>query len=239
MALSAYENNTPRENAFNQTDFVYKTATGPVLHTVAFGTEFGRQTGLSLRNSGQFPANGGAATINVNPFNPTYFGPVTFNHIASDANSKYRLNVSSGYVQDQIEVTRWLQLLVGARYDQFDLSALDQNTNTLRKRTDDFISPRAAVIVKPIDSVSLYTAWSVSYLPASGDQFSALNTSTIILDPQRFESKEVGAKWNINPRLLFTAAAYEMLRANVPITDRQRRSRFPAARISSAAARWR
>ena len=36
-----------RENAFNQTDFVYKTATGPVLHTVAFGTEFGRQTGLS------------------------------------------------------------------------------------------------------------------------------------------------------------------------------------------------
>ncbi len=217
VALSAYENQTPRENAFNQTDFVWKTATGPVLHTVAFGTEFGRQTGLSLRNSGQFPANGGAATINVNPFNPTYFGPVTFNHIASDANSKYRLNVSSGYVQDQIEVTRWLQLLVGARYDQFDLSALDQNTNTLRKRTDDFISPRAAVIVKPIDSVSLYTAWSVSYLPASGDQFSALNTSTIILDPQRFESKEVGAKWNINPRLLFTAAAYEMLRANVPI----------------------
>jgi hypothetical protein len=26
----------------------------------------------------------------------------------------------------------------------------------------------------PIDSLSLYTAWSVSYLPASGDQFSAL-----------------------------------------------------------------
>jgi catecholate siderophore receptor len=217
VALSAYENYTPRENAFNQTDFVWKTATGPVLHTVAFGTEFGRQTGLSLRNSGQFPANGGAATINVDPFNPTYFGPVTFNHIASDANSKYRLNVSSGYLQDQIEVTRWLQLLVGARYDQFDLAALDRNTNTLRQRTDDFISPRAAVIVKPIDSVSLYTAWSVSYLPASGDQFSAFNTSTIILDPQRFESKEIGGKWNINPRLLFTAAAYEMLRANVPI----------------------
>ena len=55
VALNAYQNYTPRENAFNQTDFVYKTATGPVLHTVAFGTEFGRQTGLSRRNSGQFP----------------------------------------------------------------------------------------------------------------------------------------------------------------------------------------
>ena len=116
VSLNAYQNYTPRENAFNQTDFVYKTATGPVLHTVAFGTEFGRQTGLSQRNSGQFP-NGALPSpsfVTVNPFNPTYFGPVTFNHIASDANSKYRLNIRSGYVQDQIEATRWLQFLVGA-----------------------------------------------------------------------------------------------------------------------------
>ncbi len=218
LSLNAYQNDTPRENAFNQTDFVYKTATGPVLHTIAFGTEFGRQTGLSRRDSGQFPqVSPTSPFVLVNPFNPTYFGPVTFNHIASDANSKYRLNIESGYVQDQIEVTRWLQLLVGARYDNFDLAALDMNTNTSRSRVDDFISPRAAVIVKPIDSMSLYTAWSVSYLPASGDQFSALNPSTIILEPQRFESSEIGAKWNINPKLLFTAAAYQLLRANVPV----------------------
>lgn len=218
VALNAYQNYTPRENAFNQTDFTYKTATGPVLHTVAFGTEFGRQTGLGRRDSGQFPqVSPTASSVIVNPFNPTFFGPVTFNHIASDANSKYRLNIESGYVQDQIEITRWLQLLVGARYDNFDLTALDLNTNTRRGRVDDFISPRAAVIVKPIDPLSLYTAWSVSYLPASGDQFSALNPSTIILEPQRFENAEVGAKWNINPKLLFTAAAYQLLRANVPI----------------------
>jgi catecholate siderophore receptor len=219
LSLNAYQNYTPRENAFNQTDFVYKTATGPVLHTLAFGTEFGRQTGLSQRNSGQFP-NGtlpSPSFVIVNPFNPTYFGPVTFNHIASDANSKYRLNIASGYVQDQIEATRWLQFLVGARYDNFDLTALDQNTNINRGRVDNFVSPRAAVIVKPMDSMSLYTAWSVSYLPASGDQFSALTPSTIILQPQRFESTEVGAKWNINPKLLFTAAAYQILRSNVPV----------------------
>ena len=51
-----------------------------------------------------------------------------------------------------------------------------------------------------MDNVSFYTACSVSYLPASGDQFSALNASTLILEPQKFENKEVGAKWNINPK---------------------------------------
>jgi catecholate siderophore receptor len=219
LSLNAYQNYTPRENAFNQTDFTYKTLTGPVKHTIAFGTEFGRQTGLSLRNSGQFPANGGLPYVIVNPFNPTYFGPVTFNHIASDANSKYRLNIASGYLQDQIELTRWLQLLVGARYDSFDLTALDLNTNTQRNRVDEKVSPRAAVIVKPIDSLSLYTAWSVSYLPASGDQFSTLSSGTLLLEPQKFENTEVGAKWNINPKLLFTAAAYELIRTNVPIAD--------------------
>lgn len=219
LSLNAYQNYTPRENAFNQTDFVYKTATGPVLHTVAFGTEFGRQTGLSRRDSGIFPNNGNKAFDVVNPFAPTYFGPVVFNHIASDGNSKYRLNIASGYAQDQIELTRWLQLFVGIRYDSFDLSALDLNANILRSRVDDKISPRAAVIVKPIDSLSIYTAYSISYLPASGDQFSALNPGTLILEPQKFENTEVGVKWNIQPKLLLTAAVYELKRTNVPIAD--------------------
>jgi catecholate siderophore receptor len=219
LSLNAYQNTTNRENAFNQTDFVYKTATGPVLHTIAFGTEFGRQAGISLRNSGIFPNDGNAAFDVVNPFTPTYFGPVVFNHIASDANSKYRLNIASGYAQDQIELTRWLQLFVGARYDSFDLSALDQNTNMLRERTDEKISPRAAVIVKPVENLSVYTAYSISYLPASGDQFSALSPGTLILQPQKFENTEVGVKWNLQPKLLFTAAAYELIRTNVPIAD--------------------
>jgi len=93
------------------------------------------------------------------------------------------------------------------------------NTNTNRARVDDKISPHAAVIVKPIETVSFYAAYSVSYLPASGDQFSALNNGTVILQPQKFENKEVGVKWNIFPRLLFAAAVYDLERTNVPFAD--------------------
>ena len=220
--LAAYENATNRNNLFNQTDFTYKGYTGPLRHTLMFGTEFGLQAGFSQRDTGFFPANGGANTITVNPFFPTYFGPVNFTHIATDASSRYRLNIQSGYVQDQVDVTRWLQLVGGVRYDRFDLTALDQNTNTTRGRVDEKVSPKAAVIVKPIETVSVYGAYSISYLPASGDQFSTLTDGTLILEPQKFENKEVGVKWNINPKLLFTAAVYELNRTNVPIADPNR-----------------
>jgi catecholate siderophore receptor len=219
MNLAAYENATNRNNLFNQTDFTYKGYTGPIRHTLMFGTEFGYQVGFANRNTGFFPGNGGANTITVNPFFPTFFGPVAFNHIATDASSRSHLNVESAYVQDQIDVTRWLQVLAGVRYDRFDFTALDQNTNITRSRVDEKVSPRGAIIVKPIETVSVYGAYSVSYLPASGDQFTALNVGTVILEPQKFENKEVGVKWNINPKLLFSAAVYELIRTNVPLAD--------------------
>ena len=52
---AAYNNTTNRDNIFNQTDFFYKAFTGPIFHTIAFGGEFGQQSGISLRNTGIFP----------------------------------------------------------------------------------------------------------------------------------------------------------------------------------------
>ena len=227
--LSAYQNTTNRENAFNQTDFTYKTFTGPVFHTIGFGTEFGRQTGVSYRSTGIFAATGTNKSEAINPFDPSYFGIVNFIHHATgpnadgvatpDANSKYRLNIDSAYVRDTIDITRWLQVIGGVRFDRFDLSALNMNDNTKRARTDDRLSPQAAVIFKPADNVSIYGMYSISYLPASGDQFSSLSDGTLILAPQKFETEEVGAKWNINPRLLYTAAVYNLNRTNQPVND--------------------
>ncbi len=217
LALSAYNHQTDRQNLFNQTDFVYKAQTGQIFHTVAFGTEFDNQSGIDLRNTGIFP--GGGTTVTVNPFSPTYFGNVTFIHQATDSNSRYRLNVESAYARDTIELTRWLQLIGGARFDSFGMSATDLNQNANRSRVDDKVSPAAAIIVKPADNLSIYTTYSISYLPASGDQFSSLNAGTVILEPQKFENKEVGLKWNPLKNLQYTIAAYELKRTNVPIAD--------------------
>ena len=167
---AAYNNATNRDNAFNQTDFIYKGATGPILHTLGFGTEFGRQAGIDVRDTGIFP--NGTNTIVVDPFNPTYFGPVNFIHhftganadgvTTPDSNSKYLLNTQSGYVRDTIEVTRYLQFIAGVRYDRFDVTALDKNTNpgTTRNRVDSKLSPQLAAIVKPMENLSFYGVYS-------------------------------------------------------------------------------
>ncbi len=122
-------------------------------------------------------------------------------------------------MRDTVDITRWLQLIGGVRFERYDMSATDQNTGIPRARIDNLVSPQAAVIVKPMENLSIYTAYSVSYLPASGDQFSALTAGTLILQPQKFVNKEVGLKWNINPKLLFTAAVYELNRTGQPIPD--------------------
>lgn len=226
--LSAYQHWTNRENLLNQTDFTYKVTTGSVFHTIGFGTEFGRQTGMDLRNTGLF-TNGSALSPGVNPFDPTYLGPINFVHqypgalspgvTNPDSNSKYRLYTESGYVRDQVELTRWLQVIGGVRYDRFDMSAVDRNTGIGRARVDEKLSPQGAIIVKPMENLSIYGAYSVSYLPASGDQFSSLTDGTLILEPQKFENTEVGVKWNILPRLQYTAAVYNLNRTNQPIAD--------------------
>ena len=48
----------------------------------------------------------------------------------------------------------------------------------------------AAVIIKPVDNLSFYGVYSVAYLPASGDQFSALTPGTLILQPQKLDLRQ-------------------------------------------------
>jgi catecholate siderophore receptor len=84
------------------------------------------------------------------------------------------------------------------------------------------VSPQAAAIIKPVETLSIYYAYMVSYLPASGDQFSALADGTVILAPQKFVNNEVGVKWQALPHLLYSVAVYDLDRTNVPLPDPNR-----------------
>lgn len=217
VSLSAYNNATRRRNFFNQTDLTYAAKTGSVRHTLLAGTEFGRQVSHNFRNTGFF--NNASTTISVPFVAPTINTQVTFRQNATDADNRVQANVAATYAQDQIELSRKVQFLIGLRFDHFNLKFHNNRNGDNFSRADNLISPRAGIVFKPVAPLSLYGSYSVSYLPSSGDQFSALTASTKTLEPEKFTNYEFGAKWDIRQALSLTTAVYRLDRTNTRATD--------------------
>ena len=215
--LTAYNNATKRRNFFDQTDLTYVAKTGRVKHTLLGGTEAGRQLTDNFRNTGFF--NNTSTSIQVSLADPTTSVPVTFRQSATDANNHLTTTLAAAFIQDQVELSRRVQLLGGVRFDYFDLKFHNNRTGEDLRRIDRLVSPRLGVVVKPLMSLSLYGSYSVSYLPSSGDQFSSLTTVTQQVKPEKFTNYEVGAKWDVRPNLTLTTALYRQDRTNTRATD--------------------
>src|SRR5262249_38088329 len=148
VGMSAYNNATTRTNLFNQTDLTSVVSTGRLRHTLLAGGEIGRQITDNFRNTGYF--NNTTTSILV-PFpNPIVTTPVTFRQSATDADNHVRTRVSAAYAQDQLELSRHVQVVAGLRFDRFDLQYHNNRTGETLARPDNLLSPRAGVVYKPI-----------------------------------------------------------------------------------------
>jgi len=217
VSISSYNNATKRRNIFNQTDVTFMTTTGSIRHNFLFGAEVGRQLTDNFRNTGFF--NNTTTSILAPLSNPTINTPITYRQNATDANNHIQTNLGATYVQDQIEINRYLQVVTGVRFDYFDLQFHNNRTNDDLRRIDRLVSPRAGVIVKPVTAVSVYANYGIAYLPSSGDQFSQLTTITQQVKPEKFTNYELGMKWDIRRNLAFTTALYRQDRTNTRATD--------------------
>jgi catecholate siderophore receptor len=217
VSLSGYSNATLRRNIFNQTDLSGVAFTGRFRHTLLIGTEFGRQRSDNFRNTAYF--NNTATSVNLPFLNPRYTGPVAFRQSATDADNFATNHIASVYVQDQVELTRRLQVVAGVRYDRFTIDFHNRRTSENLARLDNMVSPRAGIVIKPAAALSLYTSYSVSYLPSSGDQFSSLTATSQTLKPEKFANYEVGAKWDVGRAVALTTAVYRLDRTNTTARD--------------------
>ena len=217
VSISAYNNATKRQNVFNQTDVTFQASTGTVRHNFLAGTEFGRQLTDNFRRTGFF--NNTTTTVLAPLSDPTINTPITFRQNATDADNHIKTNLGATYLQDQIELTRYLQVATGVRFDYFDLQFHNNRNAQELRRIDRLVSPRAGVIVKPITALSVYANYSVAYLPSSGDQFSSLTSITQQVKPEKFNNYELGAKWDVRRNLSLTTAIYRQDRTNTRATD--------------------
>lgn len=216
VRIEGYRDETLRESFVNQTDLTYKFTIAPgIRHTLLAGTEFVHQETDNNRDLARFLTEDGAGFLTVPFADPTLFTPVFFNNINRRRSTD--LDTQSVYVQDQLEIGRYLELIGGLRFDRFDLAFQDRregHENNAFSRVDNVWSPRGGVVFKPSEQISLYVSYSKSFLPSAGDQFNVLDVTTSTLEPEEFENREIGFKWELNPRLVFTGALFQLDRKN-------------------------
>ena len=211
VELDGYQSSQARENFFNQTDFSYSFNTGRHLfHTVVTGLEIGIQDNDEFRNLPTgFPTN-------VPALMPTIFTPTMFN--IPNRRRFTDLQTTSAFIQDQLQITRFFELIGGIRFDRFDVAFEDRLSGFAKSQIDDVWSPRIGGVLKPFESLHFYASYSNSFLPANGDNFGALPVTVQDLEPEEFTNHEVGFKWTPKPRLLVQGALYHLDRDNQPIT---------------------
>ncbi|MBB3047661.1 catecholate siderophore receptor [Litorivivens lipolytica] len=219
VTLDGYVDTTDRQNAILSGNLIGEFATGDIGHTVIFGVEyidtssdqdrwnafwdttsddnevFSIQRPLNLRNGVGVNANGVVTTNNFN--------------VDINDDTRVKLDVTSVYLQDEIEISEHLDVVLGARFDSFDIDVNNVVANEKRSRKDEEVSPRAGIVYKPQENISIYASYSESFLPKSGEQFANINGAANDLDPNTYENREVGMKWDFSNGLSFTAAIFE------------------------------
>lgn len=230
VGIDGYVDTTQRQNLILSGDLIGQFETGRIGHTIVTGVEY-----IDTNNDND-------------RFNPVWTGsnddveffdvmrPLSFSgglgtnasgdttSVAfSDLNDRTAATVQvfSAYVQDEIEVSDQLDIIIGARFDSFDIDVdnLDPANLETRTRKDEEISPRFGLVYKPMENISFYGSYSESFLPRSGGQFANINGNNDALDPDEFTNLEAGVKWDIQPGLSVTAAVFEIEQSSPQVAD--------------------
>jgi catecholate siderophore receptor len=225
VTLDGYRDTTTRENALVQLNLIGQFATGDINHTLLTGMEYGSQDTENARRDAFF-ADSQDDQVSFVFSDPLVIPSMTLTDPVRDRASD--VTFTSAFVQDEIKLNENWIVVAGLRYDNFDIDVVDSievangaddGNSGFLSSSDSQVSPRAGLIYKPAESVSIYASYSKSFLPRSGDQFLSLSLTSQALEAEEFENKEIGVKWNFSDSLSVTAAAFEVERENGTAQD--------------------
>ena len=215
FTADGYKDPTERTNLIISGNIVNEFQTGSAKHTLLVGAEIIDTENENYRyNTFFITTEDDNEVFNITRpinFGVNAAGVRTYNDFTADLKSSTEsdIEVTSIYIQDQIDVTDNFKVLLGGRFDNFDITVRDVKNGTSESREDEEFSPRAGLIFKPQENISLYISYAESFLPRSGEQFKKLDANAARLDPDVYESTEVGVKWDIRPGLSFTASYFD------------------------------
>lgn len=190
-----------------------KFTTGPVLHDVVFSISNYSQTNRESRADGSLGLNNLYATqsfaepnLNLN------------SHLPKVGETRLR----SVTIADTLAMfDRKLQLTVGLRHQQVDVSSFDSTTGSKNYPSYDKsdVTPTVAVVVRPTDQLSIYANYIEALSQGEIVSGSASNAGDV-LPPAISKQREAGVKYDFG-RITTTLSAFEIKRPST-ITENNR-----------------
>lgn len=229
VTLDGYIDTTERQNFILSGNLIGEFITGEIDHTVILGAEYINTSSDQDRYNAYWDTTmddneifsiarpldlSGGIGVNAS-------GLTTTNDYTADINDDTRVTVDvfSAYIQDEIELSEQWDLILGARFDSFDIEVFNVVADETRDRKDEEISPRLGLVFKPQEKISLYTSYSESFLPRSGEQFANINGDNNALAPNTFTNLEAGVKWDLEQGLSLTLSVFEIQQSSPQTSD--------------------
>ena len=214
VTMDGYRDPTERDKLIISGNLVNEINVGSVKHTILVGAELIDTENNNLRYDTFWSTTSDDNEVfdisRPMDFTVNADGIATSVDFTTSLKSKTSsdIKVTSLYIQDQIDLTDNIKLMIGGRHDSFDITVADIKNMSSESRKDTEFSPRAGLVFKPSEEMSLYWSFSQSFLPRSGEQYKALSATSARLDPDVYESNEVGLKYDISPRLNLTLSYF-------------------------------
>ena len=197
-------------NFTEQTDLTFRSDTWGLKHTLVTGLEFAYEISDVTRwGFSNIPTTN---LIWPDPLRPTDMG--------RSVNFRGRTDAFSfgAYFVDEIAITDWLRIMGGLRFDHFDTSFENKFLRQEFSQINNEFSPRAALIVQPTTWQTYYFSYGTSYNPSAEGLTLAINTTSA--EPEKNESYEIGAKWDLfERRLALATAVFQIDKTNARTTD--------------------
>lgn len=205
------------------------TVIGNTTHKFVLGASYSKEEiyKLSYSNltSEDYQNESGGSACTVSAINPDAIGEGCWDGerpVLGDTATTTNVETTSLYILDTVELSPQWTINGGLRVDMYDIerTGVSRGTPYSLSRDDVMVNWNLGANYALNDRLNLYAAAATSTNPmgqeleAGGSFYGGLDENGAVLAPEKNTSFEIGAKYELNPHLLLTAALFETSKDN-------------------------
>ena len=155
----------------------------------------------------------GDTTFSVNAYNPVY--GQTAPETSPTQDNLEEQNAFGIYLQDQMALSKKVNLLIGVRFDKFEQDITNNFSGNTVSQSKSEVNPRIGISYQVDDGVTLYSNYAEGFRPNSG-----ADANSNAFEAEKSESIEAGVKWSLFDDVLSgTVALFKTEKSNILTAD--------------------